>query len=323
MNNRASEQIVQFIKWEQKGIELLIRITSFCNLACKYCFVQRDIGMPQKGLVLRAISNVVNESGYKKGIDKIYLNITGGEPLVRKDLFELFEALNDIFGNFEANIQTNSTLVGRKEAERLYNYNVKSAFVGMPALNMRDYQFLTGSKDGLKKALDGINHLLNAGIDVCLNFVLTRVTMDDFIRIPEFIKREFGNRVAVNLSSLSPGTPVDFFSQYGVSYCEAAEIFQRIFNKLVKYGIPYGGFGGDCSPPLCAFTNKKIIRMYDFGSINLEIRYLDKFTDCKEGIRYKHLMCRKCKYDERCPGVSHLYANKYRELNFRPVKVTL
>ncbi len=322
VDTNYNSPFVQLLRWDKnkkKGVEILLRITSFCNLRCRYCFSRENFGSPSVNELFKTLKFVMKRERIRSD-STVLLNITGGEPLVRRDLFEILVRFGHIFENHSVNIQTNATLITKEVAKRLYRYNVKSAFVGLAALNNQDYVKLTGLEGGFTDALTGIHYLIDAGIEVCLNFVLSKVVIDDFLQIPEFVISEFGNFVSVNLSTLSPGTPEDFLKKYGVSYPYAAMLFEKIYKKLKMAGISYGAFGGDCSPVICAFKNKEIRKMYSFASSPLEIKYSSSFNDIKDGFRYKSILCKQCCYNRRCIGVSSVYARVFKDRNYRPIK---
>ena len=320
--NNDIEHIIQTIKWGGKKsikAEVLLRITSGCNLRCKYCFSSVKFGSIDRGEFKELLGRVLKREGIDN-FEDVSFNITGGEPLSNRDIFQILAFLEQTLSNYSINIQTNATLINSESARRLFKLNVRSAFVGIPSIREENYTYLTGLRGGLKKAIKGIHNLLGARIKVCLNFVLSEITKSEFIEIPDFVMDEFGGDVSVNLSTLSPGTPYEFFSEFGVDYKTAGRIFEQVYHKLRERGIEYGNFGGDCSPPICAFESKKIREIFSFSSSDKYAKYLTEFTDLQEGYKYKSFLCKKCKYDNKCPGVPYLYVKKFRDKDFDPVK---
>ncbi|MCX7958685.1 MAG: radical SAM protein [Deltaproteobacteria bacterium] len=308
------------LRWDgKKGgkTEILIRITSLCNLRCSFCFADYNFGNIGADEVLKSVISKLHQEGIE-GDSDIFVNITGGEPLVRKDFFEILRNLKRIFKRHTVNLQTNAVLITEELAENMYKNNIRSAFVGLPAITERTYNKLTGRKGLFGYALRGINYLIKSGIDVCLNIILTKLSIKEFRRIPDFVSERFGRDVSVNLSTLSPGTPAQFLEKFGVDYMEAGKIFQDVYSGLGRAGIRYGSFGGDCSPPACAFSDKKIYRIFSFDKSPLPVKYQEDLGLAEEGLRYKSLLCKKCRFDNYCPGVSAVYARVYKSRNFNP-----
>lgn len=316
--NNFTSPFIELIRWEGSKdikIELLLRITSLCNLRCKYCFSQKRFGSPDLENILIGLKKIIKDESIKPR-DPVLINITGGEPLIRKDLFLLLESLRVVLKNYSVNLQTNATLIDDIVARRLRSLNISSAFVGIAALSEKDYSSLTQRRGYYDKALAGIENLLNVGIAVCINFVMSRVLEKGFQDLPAFIYDRFGGAVSVNLSSLSPGTPEEFLRSYGIDYRRCGRIFEKVYCGLKGKGILYSAPGGDCSPPLCMFRKGEIIRSYSFGSTPLQVIYVSDFGNISDGFRYKSIRCRKCKYDNYCKGVSSVYARVFGEANF-------
>lgn len=316
--NNSTPPFIELIRWEGSKdikIELLLRITSLCNLRCKYCFSQKRFGSPGLDDILTGLKKIIKAEGVKPR-DPVLINITGGEPLIRKDLFFLLESLRAVLKNYSINLQTNATLIDDTVAQRLRSLNISSAFVGIAALSEKDYSSLTQRRGYYNKALSGIECLLNVGIAVCINFVISRVLEKGLQDLPAFIYDRFGGAVSVNLSSLSPGTPEEFLRSYGIDYRRCGRIFEEVYGGLKKKGIPYSAPGGDCSPPICMFRKREIIRSYSFGSTPLNVIYVSDFSNISDGFRYKSVRCKRCRYDNYCKGVSSLYARVFGEANF-------
>ncbi|MGB9600506.1 MAG: radical SAM protein [Myxococcota bacterium] len=320
MNDKDTiNQYIQIIKWggsKDINAELLLRITSLCNMRCRYCFAARKFEKISAERLIALMLKRLSEEGI--GLNSgILITITGGEPLLREDLIELLRGLKRILGNYKINIQTNATLINRDMAKKLLQSNVRSAFIGFPSINRKNYYLLTGVKNGYEQAIRGVNSLIEAKIDVCLNFILHKMTIEEFEDIPSFIVNNFGKSVSVNLSTLSPGTPMEFLREYGIPYSEAGKILQRAYFGLKERGIRYGSFGGDCSPPICAFEGMEIKDIFSFGSSPLQIKYVNEFTNIEDGYRYKLISCRRCKYNSKCSGIPFGYAILFKRHNFR------
>jgi radical SAM protein with 4Fe4S-binding SPASM domain len=95
-------------------------ITNFCNLRCRHCYqddfsarADLDTGTVQ-GIVERICSALPGRN--------IYINLTGGEPFLRKDLFDILEALEAHSQIREYNIITNALPLDRRKAERLETF---------------------------------------------------------------------------------------------------------------------------------------------------------------------------------------------------------
>jgi molybdenum cofactor biosynthesis protein A len=136
---------------------LRISLTDRCNLNCLYCnplnknknLLSRNLFLSNKE-ILRLINIFVSEFGFKK------IRFTGGEPLVRQDIFELLEQvkrLKNIF-NFEVGLTTNGTLLNNY-IKRLKECDLDKLNISLDTLNKDRFRFITG-KDNIESVLQGI-----------------------------------------------------------------------------------------------------------------------------------------------------------------------
>ncbi len=122
---------------------LRISVTDRCNLRCLYCMPD-GIEKKTHDEILRdeEIINVVKES-VKIGITKI--RITGGEPLVRKGIYDLIKKISKIDGIKEITITTNATLlIGN--VKKLKESGISRVNFSMDTLNDEKFKFITNSQ---------------------------------------------------------------------------------------------------------------------------------------------------------------------------------
>ncbi|MEE8403044.1 MAG: radical SAM protein, partial [Candidatus Hydrothermarchaeaceae archaeon] len=89
----------------EKLSELWIHISNACNLSCNHCLVSADPG-GEKGISTKEWKKIIDEA-LKLGVKRFY--ITGGEPFVRADIFELIDAM--VKGKAEVVVLTNGVLL--------------------------------------------------------------------------------------------------------------------------------------------------------------------------------------------------------------------
>lgn len=92
-------------------------ITNYCNLRCRHCY--QDDFSKDEDLDIRAVKGIIKTIGETLADRRIYINLTGGEPFLRKDLFDILEALETYPQIHEYNIITNALPLNRKMVERL------------------------------------------------------------------------------------------------------------------------------------------------------------------------------------------------------------
>ncbi len=156
---------------------LRISVTDRCNLRCVYCMGDDGIEQTSHDAILsyEEIMKVVS-AGAELGISKI--RITGGEPLVRKDLVELIRMITAVPGIKDLAMTTNGTLLPRY-AEALKNAGLNRVNISLDTLNADKYRQITRCGK-FEEAMKGIETALHYNLHpVKLNTVLMKGVNDD------------------------------------------------------------------------------------------------------------------------------------------------
>ncbi len=148
---------------------LRISLIERCNLRCTYC-------MPEEGVKLTPRSHLMTyEEIYdiakifvKHGVKKIRL--TGGEPLIRKDIPIILEKLASLGVNLS--ISTNAVIVDRS-IDDLRDNGVKNINVSLDSLDRKKFQEIT-RRDNFEKVFENIHLLVKEGFNVKVNAVLMK-----------------------------------------------------------------------------------------------------------------------------------------------------
>ena len=129
------------------------------------------------------------------------IKLTGGEPLMRKDLPEIVSGIAAIRGLKDLSLTTNGLLLGNGVAEKLHEQGLRRINISLPTLNAETYQKLTGGK--LQAALDGVKAAVEAGFcPVKLNMVILKdVNVGD---VPEMIEYARQTGTILQLIELDP-----------------------------------------------------------------------------------------------------------------------
>lgn len=156
-----------------------LAITELCNLRCRYC-------MPEDGVCKKRHDEMLTEEemiqavrvGVELGVTK--LRITGGEPLIKKNLLSICERAVRVPGIQEVNITTNGTMLP-KLAKPLKGVGIKRINISLDTLDYDKYAYITriGS---FNQALLGLEAALEAGFEkIKINTVLIGGFNDDEI----------------------------------------------------------------------------------------------------------------------------------------------
>lgn len=164
--------------WQREINYLRISITDRCNLRCQYCLPKDNvIFFPYKEiLTYDELKKIVLTVAIPLGVSKIRL--TGGEPLVRKDVFKLIELLSSIQEIGDLSLTTNGILL-EKYAELIYQSGLKRINISLDSFDEDKYKAITCGGD-LKTVIKGIDLALKTGFNpVKINTVLMRGINDN------------------------------------------------------------------------------------------------------------------------------------------------
>lgn len=148
---------------------LRLSVTDRCDLRCAYCMPERQVFLPRKEVLSLEELHQLALGFIARGVTKIRL--TGGEPLVRRDMIELVRALGRKLGDGleELTITTNATRLA-EFAEDLRAAGVRRVNVSLDTLDREAFARLA-RRDSLPQVLEGIAAACAAGLAVKLNTV--------------------------------------------------------------------------------------------------------------------------------------------------------
>ena len=156
---------------------LRISVTDRCNMRCDYCRPAPDAYRAESHAQILRYEEIERIVRVAAGLGVTKLRLTGGEPLVRRDLPRLVEQLANIPGITDLSMTTNATLL-EKYAHDLAVAGLQRINISIDSLNPLRFRKLTGGE--LAPVLAGIQAAKAAGLSpIKLNTVLMRGINDD------------------------------------------------------------------------------------------------------------------------------------------------
>jgi len=153
-------------------VNLRISVTDRCNFRCTYCMPADNVEFMDRSnlLTFEEIQRVVTVVS-KLGINRIRL--TGGEPLMRKDLPSLIKMLNTVDGIDDIAMTTNAFFL-KDQAQGLLDAGLKRLNVSLDSLDPEKFRDVN-RRDCLQSVLDGLDAARNAGFkSIKINAVAVR-----------------------------------------------------------------------------------------------------------------------------------------------------
>jgi len=151
---------------------LRVSVTDRCDLRCVYCMAEDMNFLPKQEILSLEELEVLCGAFIERGVRK--LRITGGEPLVRRGVLSLFDALGTRLGEGleELTLTTNGTQLAR-HAEALARAGVRRINVSLDTLDPERFARLT-RWGRLSTVLDGLRAARQAGLAIKINAVALR-----------------------------------------------------------------------------------------------------------------------------------------------------
>jgi cyclic pyranopterin phosphate synthase len=180
---------------------LRVSVTDRCDFRCVYCMAENMAFLPKKDLLSLEELDRLCSAFIDKGVRK--LRLTGGEPLVRKDVMTLFRSLSRHLTSGaldELTVTTNGSQLARYAAD-LAALGVKRINVSMDTLDAAKFRAITRWGD-LADVLRGIEAALAAGIHVKINAVALKGVNED--EIEDLIAWAHGKGMDISFIEVMP-----------------------------------------------------------------------------------------------------------------------
>ncbi|NJD55620.1 MAG: radical SAM protein [Nitrospirae bacterium] len=161
-----------FIQWH---------LTERCNLRCTHCY---QTGVQNNELSLDEVLSVIDEvddtikawaDNYSMDFSPSF-NVTGGEPFLRTDLFDILSAMRG--RGFNIYLLTNGTMIDRNRARKLSDLGVNGIQISIEGPE-HIHDAIRG-KGSFARSKEGVRHLVDHGHTVTLNATLSEVNADSF-----------------------------------------------------------------------------------------------------------------------------------------------
>lgn len=177
-------------------MEVDLHVTNRCNLKCKHCvYTSGEWEMPD--MTLDTVKNLI-PSFKKLGVKEVH--ITGGEPLVNREFFDIAKCLHE--NGFGTRVQTNGILITPEIAKKLKESGIEYVLISIDGLEKAHNSFRNNDKS-FAYAVNAVKICLEAGLYTRVNTVINRSNVQD---LPELIK--FINTLKPDQHSFFYLTPV-------------------------------------------------------------------------------------------------------------------
>jgi MoaA/NifB/PqqE/SkfB family radical SAM enzyme len=167
--------------WRKRDpFKCMFELTYRCNFRCPHCYLtgtkkeKRELNTRQIFSVLRQLK----EAGTYP------IGFTGGEPLMREDIFEILEFANRC--GFKTNILTNGSLIDEKAAAALKKVNVNFVAITLNSIRPEIFDRLSGVKGALGSVKRAIGILAKKDMQVGVSSLVTALNKDDIVEVSRY-----------------------------------------------------------------------------------------------------------------------------------------
>ncbi|MEM2319627.1 MAG: radical SAM protein [Candidatus Bathyarchaeia archaeon] len=165
--------------------EVVWNFTYKCNLKCKHCYENAgSVARPE--LTTDEAKQVIDILSKTAGVGLPALSFSGGEPLARKDFFELAAYAKKHIPYIS--IASNGTLLTKDNAKRVKEIGVDYVEISIDGATPQTHDEFRGISGAFERAIQGVKNCIEEGIDVCIATVLHRNNIAETEKVLQLAK---------------------------------------------------------------------------------------------------------------------------------------
>lgn len=250
-----------------------VSLNEECNFRCIYCYPFQDSRLRSKQLTEERYltkDEIINFVKIASHFGVKHLRLTGGEPLLRKEICEIIGEIQKSKLIEDLSITTNASLLGKKILE-LKDAGLKRINISLDSLNKERFKKITGS-NSFDSVMDSIYCAIELGFRIKLNMVaMSDITVDEIL---QFVRLGFENDIEVRFIEFMPlcgkswrqelAIPIGKIKELILNHFELTKIDKREgVAEVFNIGRGRVGFISSLSQPFCESCSR--IRLSAFG----------------------------------------------------------
>jgi len=302
-----------------KDYKVIWEITNKCNLQCGHCIARANENNGSYELSreeLLAVSQILGENKVSTVL------LTGGEPLLRPELFDIIKSLND--KNITTKLATNGLLLSKDNIKKLKSVGQDRIIVSLDGASPQIHDSFRGIKGLFEKVARAIDYAINLNVKVTVTYTASKQNISELSKLISFCEGKRAKHLIVN--AVQPiGRAKDEFYKYSlqahnfeyITYCARNSSFEVIpircgggIKKPLSscpagvnvIGISSNGFINPC--PWLKDTDSDFCygRIFDYSHFSeLKDHPLTRKLKNIEIMR-KTQYCNSCTLEDKCGG---------------------
>ena len=146
-------------------------VTNRCNFGCRHCYSRADTS---EELAFNVISELL---GKISGAKVFSINFGGGEPLLRRDIFDIARSASEL--GLVVSMNSNGFLIDKTVAQKLKEAGFKKVGISIDSPRPETHDEFRGMKGSHEKAVSALKYLKEAGIETSISSVICKINIDD------------------------------------------------------------------------------------------------------------------------------------------------
>ncbi len=200
-------------------------LTHRCNLRCKHCYQSAEAKEMPDELSTEEAKGVIDQFE-EAGV--VVLAFSGGEPLMRRDFFELARYAAD--RGFYVTLASNGTLITRDAARKIKRAGIEYAEISLDGFEETHDKF-RGIPGMWKKTCQGIINCIGEGLDVCVATTVTKWNLKEIPRFLDFVEKELKARKIMFFNFIPTRRGKGIVKQ-DITPREREELLKFLYSKL-------------------------------------------------------------------------------------------
>jgi predicted dehydrogenase/MoaA/NifB/PqqE/SkfB family radical SAM enzyme len=286
-------------------INRVLRPTIHCNQDCPFCSANETTEnvFKDSGEMLRSIARMAR-AGVK------YLSFSGGEPTLSKDLVHYVRAAARL-GIEDIELVTNGALIDTPEKVRpLAEAGLNRAFVSLHAHDELLSRRATSKIGDWERSVRSIHALVEAGVKVAVNHVITALNYPYLPRFADFVSATWGGRVAISFAFVTPQFKALENAALMPRISEAMPYLRRAMKLLESRGSPFTVGSRQGIPPCF---------LGEFTAWSDFVKMAPQALSDDEPQKTRGPQCVECRFSPQCVGLWKPYATRYGYGELAPV----
>ena len=174
------------LKDKRAAMSFDIELTARCNLDCRHCYINLPAGDRRARSRELTVPEIGRIAGEAVSLGAVWCLATGGEPLLRRDFFDVYQALRK--HGLLVSLYTNATLVDEEHIRFFKRHPPRDIEVTVYGVTRETYERVTRVPGSFEAFMKGLALLLESGVSVRLKAMALRSNMGELARIAEFCR---------------------------------------------------------------------------------------------------------------------------------------